>query len=125
MSALPVLTPRTHSVEEPIVPQKDLQEKDNCSICLLEMIDRTETACHHFFHEGCLNLWLALKNTCPLCRGVLVKEQPHRPACVADPIYDLDLSVRYERPYRDHWLTEVSCGQTMCEQCSDPNYCVV
>ncbi len=125
MSTVPVLTPRTHSVEEPIVPQKDLQEKDNCSICLLEMIDRTETACHHFFHEGCLNLWLALKKTCPLCRDVLVKEQPHRPVPAADQVYDLDIAVRYGRDYASygHIITNSSCMQTLCTGCCATEYC--
>ncbi len=80
------------------------------------MIDRTETACHHFFHEECLKPWLALKKTCPLCRHILVKEQPHRPVFVVDPIYDLDLSVRYGGYDREEHPTQ-SCGITVCEVC--------
>ncbi len=111
MSVVPVLTPRAHPVEEPQVLQKDPQEKDNCSICLLEMIDHTETACHHFFHEECLKPWLALKKTCPLCRYLLVKE-PQQLAPSADRVYDIDLEVqmRMAFPCRGPTATMNSCG---------------
>ncbi len=114
MSIIRALASRLCPVQVSTVDQENQQDK--CSICLLEMIDRTETACHHFFHEGCLKFWLASQKTCPLCRFVLIKEQPHRPVCVADPIYDLDLSVRYGGPYRDYYTTQ-PCEITVGEVC--------
>jgi len=40
-----------------------------CPICLIEDIDnKIETKCHHAFCNDCLNEWLRLDNTCPLCR---------------------------------------------------------
>jgi hypothetical protein len=44
-----------------------------CTICLLEYKEetKTETKCHHIFHQECLDRWLETNNSCPLCRHVL------------------------------------------------------
>ncbi|QCD90789.1 RING-H2 finger protein ATL29-like [Vigna unguiculata] len=55
---------------------KDLRtEKDyslECAICLLEFDDdcmlRLLTACCHVFHQDCIDSWLRLHKTCPVCR---------------------------------------------------------
>ncbi|KAG0224230.1 hypothetical protein BGW41_005177 [Actinomortierella wolfii] len=42
-----------------------------CSICLCEYEDGEELRhmpCNHFFHRECLDEWLKLKRTCPLCK---------------------------------------------------------
>ncbi|KAF9975631.1 hypothetical protein BGZ73_000645 [Actinomortierella ambigua] len=42
-----------------------------CSICLCEYEDEEELRhmpCNHFFHRECLDEWLKLKRTCPLCK---------------------------------------------------------
>ncbi len=42
----------------------------DCSICLLQIDikDRRTTSCKHEFHRDCLEHWLAVKSSCPLCR---------------------------------------------------------
>lgn len=43
-----------------------------CSICLCEYEPmqtlRTIPHCNHYFHANCIDGWLKLKATCPLCR---------------------------------------------------------
>ncbi|KAF9157471.1 hypothetical protein DFQ26_008706 [Actinomortierella ambigua] len=44
---------------------------NRCSICLCEYEDAEELRhmpCNHFFHRECLDEWLKLKRTCPLCK---------------------------------------------------------
>ena len=42
----------------------------DCSICLEIILPDTSTTtiCNHIFHTECLNNWLEIKNSCPLCR---------------------------------------------------------
>ena len=48
---------------------EDWSNEKGCPICLIEEIDnKIETKCHHTFCNDCLNEWLRLDNTCPLCR---------------------------------------------------------
>ncbi|KAH7835787.1 hypothetical protein Vadar_029857 [Vaccinium darrowii] len=46
-----------------------------CAICLSEFLDddvlRLMTACCHVFHQECIDLWLELHKTCPVCRQSL------------------------------------------------------
>ncbi|KAF9121988.1 hypothetical protein BGW39_010123 [Mortierella sp. 14UC] len=58
---------------EQLSPQ-DVEEKDristSCSICLCEYEDLDELRhlpCNHYFHQECVDEWLKLKRTCPLC----------------------------------------------------------
>ena len=50
---------------------------DLCSICLevdgglFRVLD-----CDHTFHVKCIDMWLALKTTCPVCRYALVTRKP-------------------------------------------------
>ncbi|WCJ22406.1 RING/U-box superfamily protein [Euphorbia peplus] len=43
-----------------------------CAICLSEYhsqeIIRCIPECNHFFHVGCIDEWLRLNNSCPVCR---------------------------------------------------------
>lgn len=41
--------------------------KDICPICLLDKPD-IKTKCNHWFHNECLEKWLKIKPTCPVCR---------------------------------------------------------
>jgi hypothetical protein len=43
----------------------------DCSICLLQIgaNDLRTTSCRHEFHRDCLQQWLDLKSSCPLCRS--------------------------------------------------------
>lgn len=58
---------------EQLSPQ-ETEEKDrissSCSICLCEYEDLDELRhlpCDHYFHQECVDEWLKLKRTCPLC----------------------------------------------------------
>jgi hypothetical protein len=45
--------------------------QSNCSICLsgLKTPDKNRLLdCDHTFHKKCINKWLTLRNTCPICR---------------------------------------------------------
>ena len=60
-----------------------------CTICIME-IDRSEEireikSCGHIFHAGCLENWLKVKESCPLCKTVL-------------DCYQLDRETYGERP---------------------------
>ncbi len=111
MSIEPTLTPRSCSAQKQTIQQEKSQEDDDCPICLMEMIERIETLCHHFFHEECIQEWQVLHNTCPVCRGALVKDQP----LAANNVYELDLDIRYGDRYSDsmHAVgTRETCGET-------------
>ena len=51
------------------------QNKSICNICM-DTIHKPilETNCHNFFCGKCILLWLEQKNTCPLCRSNINKE---------------------------------------------------
>ena len=49
----------------------DVGEKEECSICLEQIIDydtKLITVCNHTFHANCLRRWTDATNSCPLCR---------------------------------------------------------
>jgi hypothetical protein len=69
----------------------NINDIDNCSICLNEMnnqkyeeIDKEKTEkllkdkivilkkCNHPFHKECITKWLSIKNTCPNCRENII-----------------------------------------------------
>ena len=60
----------------------------DCPICLLqiETKDRRTTSCKHEFHRDCLEHWLAVKSSCPLCRS----EQQSMPIIDYNIIYNTD-----------------------------------
>ena len=80
-------------VETPAAPSAPpVEEKPiygDCSICLETCTDAPEgnsalsetiskTACKHFFHDYCLQKWMAEKDSCPNCRSSLAgKEITH------------------------------------------------
>lgn len=42
---------------------------NECSICLNDIeSDQQTTNCNHTFHNACLNNWLDINNSCPVCR---------------------------------------------------------
>lgn len=62
------LRPRTYGSNE--VDTKDGQTQNCCSICLCEIgpDEGRWLPCAHVFHETCIDLWLRVKNECPLCK---------------------------------------------------------
>ena len=63
--------------------QRGGANNDECSICLDEMIDAevvingattstiVTTTCDHRFHRTCIDKWLIVATTCPVCRHIL------------------------------------------------------
>ena len=50
-----------------------------CPICLDSLDKIFTTVCNHDFHESCINTWLETRNTCPMCRHMLIdRVEPHR-----------------------------------------------
>ncbi len=43
----------------------------DCPVCLKKVEDYIKTKCNHFFCKICLDKWLDIKNTCPMCREKL------------------------------------------------------
>ena len=51
--------------------EKGALEYPSCSVCLTEIAKNEPTLlipCGHMFHDGCINKWLEMHNTCPVCR---------------------------------------------------------
>ncbi|XP_052105286.1 RING finger protein 145-like isoform X2 [Mytilus californianus] len=46
--------------------------RDNCIICLQEMMKGKVTRCGHVFHEICIRKWLNTRTVCPLCNTSIV-----------------------------------------------------
>jgi len=53
------------------VCEEDIAGKDlNCAICLADFEigeDIRKMGCSHFFHTGCIDEWLIMSSTCPMC----------------------------------------------------------
>ncbi|KAF3953448.1 hypothetical protein CMV_021109 [Castanea mollissima] len=51
----------------------DAKYQDDCAICLSEFKENETVKaipfCKHVFHRNCLDKWLLLQVTCPVCRG--------------------------------------------------------
>ena len=60
---------KSEEIAEEIVISSEDSLGIECSICSDDMniIDCTNLACGHLFHTTCLNNWIKMKNTCPLC----------------------------------------------------------
>uniref|UniRef100_A0A0E0KYX0 RING-type E3 ubiquitin transferase n=1 Tax=Oryza punctata TaxID=4537 RepID=A0A0E0KYX0_ORYPU len=76
LGALPVFTwgsssPATATAE-------DASAAVQCAVCLGEMEDgelgRLLPACRHVFHAECIDTWLAVSSTCPVCRTAVGAE---------------------------------------------------
>jgi hypothetical protein len=50
-----------------------------CAVCLAEFAHgeagRLVPGCGHGFHAACIETWLRVRSTCPLCRAAVVEEQ--------------------------------------------------
>lgn len=46
----------------------------DCIICLKKVENRYKLSCdHECFHKECIERWLAIKSTCPLCRENVIQ----------------------------------------------------
>jgi len=76
--------PASSDVLESLQPEifsRELQKRcTECSVCLCEFELNTEViqlpVCGHMFHPACIQNWLRLHNSCPVCRTTLSAEAP-------------------------------------------------
>jgi len=47
-----------------------------CSICTLIIVNEHKLECSHIFCKECIDIWLKIKQTCPVCRTVIKMEFP-------------------------------------------------
>ncbi|XP_038982558.1 E3 ubiquitin-protein ligase At4g11680-like isoform X2 [Phoenix dactylifera] len=55
-------------------------EDAECCICLSEYDDGVELRqlpCRHHFHSACIDKWLSINATCPLCKFNIIKRENH------------------------------------------------
>ncbi|WCJ18641.1 RING/U-box superfamily protein [Euphorbia peplus] len=68
------MVPATKEAIDMIVnSEKVVTEKENCGVCLEEVgeIGVGMPCCDHVFHKNCIQKWLTISHTCPLCRSEL------------------------------------------------------
>lgn len=51
--------------------QSSAAEECECPICQETIKDTKTTSCRHTFCVSCLDKWLEIKYTCPLCRRII------------------------------------------------------
>jgi E3 ubiquitin-protein ligase ATL41 len=86
LGALQVLVWESSSAKE-----KEATFDEHCAVCLGEMEDgelgRLLPACRHVFHVGCIDAWLRLSSTCPVCRSAVRTELgAAAPAAAVEPL---------------------------------------
>ncbi|TVU14336.1 hypothetical protein EJB05_37799, partial [Eragrostis curvula] len=79
----------------PLVPYKEIVEHKigkgvlECAVCLTAFEDADDLRllphCSHAFHPECIDPWLQVRVTCPLCRANLEKPPPSPPSPKAPP----------------------------------------
>lgn len=71
-----------------VITQQDVDKSAQCAICM-EDFNLNETAkklpCKHLFHEPCVNEWLKLHGTCPVCRKNLNGEDTSQREYISRP----------------------------------------
>ena len=67
-------------LEDNTVEVTQIDDDYECPICLEEVTVESGVMtkeCHHIFHRHCLQHWLQVNSTCPLCRLSLVKRDAY------------------------------------------------
>ncbi|MCH83561.1 RING finger-like protein [Trifolium medium] len=62
-------TPFPHPIN--VTTKLDNDSEATCSICLCELSNDSSVVqirCSHVFHRDCIQKWITVKRTCPLCR---------------------------------------------------------
>ncbi|PPR94091.1 hypothetical protein GOBAR_AA26574 [Gossypium barbadense] len=60
------------------IARKKVEEGYDCSICLekfKEEEEGSEMPCKHVFHSDCVEKWLRINRSCPVCRFVMPGEE--------------------------------------------------
>ena len=84
--------PTSSSAEEKeaeIAEETNIEEKKSCSVCYceLEVVNSVVTPCNHFYCNTCFFRWLGQKETCAMCRKVLLSnDQVEERALALDDI---------------------------------------
>ncbi|KAG8052090.1 hypothetical protein GUJ93_ZPchr0001g29928 [Zizania palustris] len=73
------------------------EKEPECAVCIAELRDGEEgralPRCGHRFHAACVDVWLRLHTTCPLCRASVVAERKGGVADTTATVEDLDAHV--------------------------------
>ena len=68
-----------------LITKSSETKSEDCPICLRKFSSKTiTTICNHKFDASCLNRWVYISDTCPLCRTTRPKRiaNPERPSAV-------------------------------------------
>ncbi|XP_042024808.1 E3 ubiquitin-protein ligase MPSR1-like [Salvia splendens] len=52
-----------------------VQVSEECAICLAEYEEAKEMPCRHRFHADCIDRWLGMHGSCPICRYGMPAEE--------------------------------------------------
>ncbi|KAK1661949.1 hypothetical protein QYE76_050108 [Lolium multiflorum] len=79
-AAMATLHGSAPSAAEVLKPVEAPSDGEECPICLVQQEAATsvwkETPCGHSFHGKCVERWLNMKGSCPMCRCRLVIPPP-------------------------------------------------
>ncbi|KAJ1255520.1 hypothetical protein BS78_K198900 [Paspalum vaginatum] len=68
----------------PVFAWESKEGEELCAVCLGEMEDgelgRLLPACRHVFHVACIDAWLGVSSTCPVCRTAAAAAAAAAPA---------------------------------------------
>ncbi|KAJ2747109.1 hypothetical protein GGI20_000814 [Coemansia sp. BCRC 34301] len=68
-----------------LVTSEELQRNLDCGICMEEYKPEeyaVELPCKHMYHKDCIDHWLGMNGTCPICRAA-VEARPEGPSATA------------------------------------------
>ena len=67
-------------------PEELPQDLYDCAICYdkIQKENNSKTKCGHYFCRTCLDAWLNINTTCPMCRTVIKERRP--PTTIPAPI---------------------------------------
>lgn len=57
-----------HTVNVDMIQHTAVDGEGQCGICMESTGHLIATSCGHVYHKSCLNQWVHIKRTCPMCR---------------------------------------------------------